>query len=232
MARGVVWGVGKGLNGQDAGRQAAQNALQWVGSSRPALGLVFVAQEFDIGDVLNGMDNVLTNVPLWGFGTVMPWSAEGEQPRSVVIALITGSDFKATVNLYPNFAQDSQDVVRQMMRGMKASNNSPQSNAVLLAVDGVNGDVSQLVDVFSEANMRVAGGLASGSYQTGKTFLIGGNQSASGAVTVLQLGGRLRLAVGLGHGWKAIGRRFQVSRARSLWVNALDGASPVEAYAA
>jgi hypothetical protein len=74
--------------------------------------------------------------------------------------------------------------------------------------------------------------LASGSYQTGKTSVVGGNQSALGAASMLQMGGRLRLAVGSGHGWKAIGQRFEISQARSLWINALDGAPPAEAYAA
>lgn len=233
MSRGVVWGVGKGLNGQEAGRLAAQNALQWVSNSRPALGIVFVSQEFEIGETLSGLGDVLTNVPLWGFSTVMPWSSEGEQPRSVVLALITGSDFKALVNLYPNFAQDGQAVARQILRGMKGGSNAAiHTNGLLLAVEGVNGDITQVTEAINEIDLRMVGGLASGSYQTGKTYLVGGNQSASGAISALQLGGRLRLALGLGHGWKPIGRRFRVSRARSLWVNALDGASPVEAYAA
>ncbi len=229
MARGVVWGIGKGLSGQEAGRQAAQQALELTAAQRPVIGFVFIAQEYDPGEVVNGLEGVLTNIPLWGFSTVAPWSAGGEQARSVVVMLVVGPDAKAMVNLYPTFAQDGRAVLQQVLRGLKPGNTAPP-NAALIALDGISGDSGLLPDAFSEVSLRMAGGLASGQYQTGKTFVIGGNQVASGAASVLQFGGRLRMGIGAGHGWKSIGRRFKLGQTRGIWLNELDGTSPAAAY--
>src|SRR5512146_1629278 len=101
----AVYGVGIGINGREAAMQATQRALDQIGTSKPVLALVFVSQEFNITEVLGGLTSLLGETPLWGFSTLKPITGEGDQPRSVVVALITGTDLKAQVFWYPNFAQ-------------------------------------------------------------------------------------------------------------------------------
>ena len=102
MNRGISWGIGRGLDGREAAREAAQKALDCLGGSRPCLALVFVAQEYKISDALAGLSGLLNNIPIWGMGTTRPITLEGDQSRSVVIALVSGSELKAQVQWFPH----------------------------------------------------------------------------------------------------------------------------------
>jgi hypothetical protein len=228
MTKSAVIGFARHWDGREAARQAVQNALDQLGNSRPALAVLFVAQDFTVADVLQAAGNLLGNVPVWGLHTTCPLSAEGEQPRTVGVALIAGSGYRATINWWANFAQDGHGVATQLARAVRSQTGTPQG--ILLAADGVNGDASLLCESIDQMNLHVAGGLASGDYRSGRTVCIGGNHAGSGALSALFLGGRLRLGLGQAHGWKDTGWLWKVTRVRDLWVQSLDDKSPAAAF--
>jgi len=227
MTKSAVIGFSRHWDGREAARQAVQSALDQLGNSRPALALLFVSQDYTAADVLQAAGNLLGNVPVWGFHTTCPLSAEGEQPRTVGVALIAGSGYKASINWWPNFVQDGHGVATQFARVVRTQTGNTQG--ILLAADGVNGDASLLCESIDQMNLHVAGGLASGDYRSGRTICIGGNHAGSGALSALLLGGRLRLGLGQAHGWKDTGWLWKVTRVRDLWVQGLDDKSPAAA---
>jgi hypothetical protein len=229
MKRNAVYGVGIGINGRDAAMQATQHALDQLGTARPALALVFVAQEFNISEVLTGLTNLLGETPLWGFSTTRPMTGEGDQPRSVVVALLTGSDLKAQVLWYPNYTQDSAGVAKQLVQALKQDVFLPQD--ILLMVDGINGSLIPVCAALGELQVPVAGGMSAGEPSQGKTFGIGKNQAGPGALSAATFSGRCRLGVGLAHGWKDMGVYFHVTRTRDVWLQTLDHAPAAETYA-
>src|SRR5512146_2833704 len=109
MGRSAAWGWGKGFDGREAARQAAQQALSHAGVARPVLGLVFISQEFDVAEVASGLESVLGSLPRWGISTSCALIPSGEQARSVLVALLAGSDLDARVTYWPNFAQNSDE---------------------------------------------------------------------------------------------------------------------------
>jgi hypothetical protein len=109
MSRSVSWGWGKGFDGREAARQAAQQALNHAGAAKLALGLVFVSQEFDAAAVVSGLGSILGDLPLWGISTSRVLIPSGEQARSVVVALLAGNDLNAKASYWPNFAQNSDN---------------------------------------------------------------------------------------------------------------------------
>src|SRR5512142_914423 len=160
MKRNAVYGVGIGINGREAAMQATQRALDQTGPARPVLALVFVSQEFNITEVLAGLTSLLGETPLWGFSTQRPLTGEGDQPRSVVVALLTGSDLKAQVQWYPGFAQDSPGVARQFLQSLKQEIFLPQD--LLIAADGINGSLIPVCNALGDLNVHVCGCMAAG----------------------------------------------------------------------
>ncbi len=229
MKRNAVYGVGIGINGRDAAMQATQQALDQIGTAKPVLALVFVAQEFNISEVLAGLTSLLGETPLWGFSSLNPFTGDGDQPRSVVVALITGSDLKAQVLWFPNYAQESPVVARQFVQSLKQDIFLPQE--ILIVADGINGSLVPLCSALGELDVRVAGCMASGDPSLGKTYSIGKNQAGPGALAAAILGGRFRVGVGLAHGWLDLGVYFHATRTRDVWVQTLDNAPAAETYA-
>jgi hypothetical protein len=228
MSRGIAWGIGRGLDGREAAREAAQQALDLLGGARPSLALAFVAQELKISDAQAGLSSLLNNAPVWGFSTVCPITSEGEQPRTVVVALLSGAELKAQVQWFPNFSQNSPGTAADLAQSLR--NEILQPQGILLAADGINGDISPVCAALSDGNIPIAGCLTTGDYHTGKTNQMGAGQSGSGALSALILGGRLRIGIGIGHGWQDIGIHFKISRARDLMVQLLDKIPAAEAY--
>jgi hypothetical protein len=225
----AAFGVGDGITGRVAAVKATQRALDQLGAARPALALVFAAQEFDIQDVLAGLAAPLGETPLWGFSTTCPLTGSGDQPRAVVVALLTGAENKAQVRWLPNYARESAVAARQFVAALRQDVFLPHE--ILLAADGINGSLAPVLEALGRLGVRVSGCAAAGDPSLGKTFGIGQNQAGPGGLAALSLGGSLRLGAGLGHGWRDLGVYFQVTRARDGWVQMLDGFPAVEAYA-
>ena len=229
MIRGIAWGIGKGLDGKEAGQQAIQQALNNLGSARPVLAILLVSQEFAVTDVLAGVVGFLGNTPLWGFSTSMPMTKDGEQPRSVIVALLSGSELKVRVNWLPGYVQDSAKTFQQLRQLL--SENEPKQNGFLIVADGVNGDASQICAEFQTGGIPLGGGLSAGSVHSGKTYQFGGMQGGTGALSLAILSGRFRMGVGMGTGWQDIGIDFKVDRAKGAWIQSLDGLPAAETMA-
>lgn len=231
----AVFGVGIGINGREAAAQATQRALDQLGPARPVLALVLVAQELQVTDALTGVTTLLGETPLWGFTTTSPFTSEGDQARSVVVALFTGPEFQAEVSWFPAFAQDSPSVARALLQALKQGSSpapgAPAPRHVLLAADGINGSLTPVCSALSELPVPVSGCMAAGEVSRGKTFCIGRNQAGPGALSAAVLGGRFQIGAGLAHGWKDLGVHFRVTRTRDVWLLALDEHPAAEAYA-
>ncbi len=228
MTRLAVFGTAQGFDGREAAMKATQGALDQLGALKPVLAIPFVSEEFDTTEVLNGLVSLLGDTPLWGISTVRPLTGEKDQARTVVVALIAGNDLKAQVHWYPGFAEDSQEAARQVTRVLKQELILPQ--ALLLASDGVAGNLLPVCSGLTDVPVPVTGCLASGSYSSGKTYLYGKNQAGSGALAAALLSGRFRIGTGSGQGWQDTGLHFTVSKARDIWVQALDGRPVTEMY--
>lgn len=228
MTRLAIYGAAQGLDGRDAAMKATQKALDQLGALRPVLGIAIVSEEFDVQEALLGLSSLVGDTPLWGISTVMPIQGGADLPRSVVVVLLAGNDLKAVVHWLPNFAEDSQEAARQVSRLLRQELILPQG--VLLAAEGVGGSLLPACSSIADLPIPVAGCLASGGYTSGKTYLIGKNQSGPMAMTAAVLGGRFRLSSAVGHGWRDTGLHFTVTKAHDVWVDTLDGAPAAEMY--
>jgi hypothetical protein len=217
------------LDGREAALKATQKALDQLGALHPVLAIAFISEEFDVSEAVNGLAGLLGDTPLWGVSTVRPIAGDTELPRSVVVVLLAGNDLKAQAHWWPGFASDSAETARQALRVLRGDLLLPQ--AVLLAADGVNGNLEPVCQAISDLPSNIGGCLASGGYTSGKTYLFGKALSGHGSLSAVALGGRFRVATGVGHGWKDTGLHFTITRTRDIWVQTADDQPAVDLYA-
>ena len=144
------------------------------------------------------------------------------------MALFSGHELKARVHFWPAFAHDSAGTALEVKQLLSTREILPQG--ILFVAEGVNGDTSQVCEALKDNPQSLAGFLAAGEIRAGKIFQVGGAHSGSGALSMVELEGKIRLGIGQWTGWKDIGLDYLVTRARGTWIQTLNGLPAAEIY--
>jgi hypothetical protein len=221
-------GHGKAADGREAGTQAALQALDQAGRSPLVFGILIASHNLPFDQVISGAIALLGDIPLIGFSTSAEIIHSGVHQRSVVVALISGTDVTVRIEFWPGFGEDSRGVSLKMTQALSPH----QSNGTLFVVaDGFHGDPQDLCNSLSAGSFTLAGCLAGGEQRQAHTYQLGGRQSGSGGLAAALLSGKIVSGVGLGHGWEEAGIYFQITRVRGPWIRALNNQTAAEAYA-
>ena len=228
MALLAAVGYAQALDGREAGLQATHQALNSLETSSSAFGIVIVPYRYDPQQVISGVASLLGNTPIVGFSTTAALTRDGQHPQAVVVALFSGGDLQTEAHWFPSYAQSSQEISTRMMQLLDYQQRPPQS--ILIFADGFNGDAEQMCNTIP-SHLPVVGGLASGELHTGTSFQIAGSQSGVSGLSAAFLRGKIKVGIGTGHGWQAVGPRARVTRSRGYWLRTLDGRPASETYA-
>jgi hypothetical protein len=220
-------GVAQALDGREAGLQAAHQALNRLGLGTPSLAILIASHQYQPREVMSGAMSLLGDAPLIGFSTPAGLTNGGQQPHSVVLALL-GGDFQAEAHWFSGYAQSGRETAHSLLQ-LSAGNKANQ--AILCFGDGFNGDAEQFCAALQPDALPIAGGLSSGDLHTGNTYQMAGNQSGTGSLAAAVLRGNIRMGVGYAHGWDPVGSQFRVTRSRGFWLRTLDGRPASETYA-
>lgn len=220
-------GLGRAVDGREAGLQAAHQALDGLGILTPAIGLLFASNHYAPRDVVNGALSLLGDTPLIGFSTPAGITSAGPHPNSVVLALLAGN-FEARSHWFPGYSQSSRETAQRLTQMLAVPD---PGRALLFFADGFSGDAEQFCEEVRTAGVPTVGVLSSGELQTGTTFQLAGNQSGVGSLAAAMLQGDIRIGIGYGHGWDPVGSQFRITRSRGFWLRTLNGRPASEAYA-
>jgi hypothetical protein len=220
-------GLAQDLDGQEAGMQAARQALNELGPLPPRLGILMVSHEYRPHGVARGILSLLGDTPLVGFSSTAGLSGRGRHDRSVILSVL-GGDFEARAEWFSGYAQSGRETGRRLLQLWKEAGSG---GPALIFADGFGGDAQQLCDSIQGEAPLCVGALSAGNLQTGSNYQMAGNQSGSGAMAAAFLGTGIRLGIGQAHGWAPVGSQFRISRSRGFWLRALNGRPASEAYA-
>lgn len=229
MSLTAAIGQAQALDGREAGLQAAHQALNRLGSGVPFMGIVVASHQYDARQVVTGITSLISDLPLVGFSSPSGLTSEGEHPHSVVLALLSGTDFQAEAHWLPGYAQSGRDTAARIMQII--TENQKTAQAVLFFADGFNGDAEQFCAALIDDHVKIAGGLSGGDLHTGNTYQLTNMQCGTGSLAAALLKGNIRLGVGHAHGWSPVGSQFRVTRSRGFWLRTLDGRPASETYA-
>jgi hypothetical protein len=221
----VAWGIAKGFDAKETARMAAQQALIKLGTSHPAIGICFVSHEFDADQAVAGLVGMLGNLPLWGFSTEIPLTIDGEQERSILVAIISGKDLEVETLLISK-GENQENQLVNFSKKLRIKDPS----AFIMVGDGANGFPEWILEEAKQLPTTKIGCLGSGEYYLGSTNQFAGHQNKEGAIAVAALGSNFKVGVGMGHGWRDLGIVFPVGRFQDSAIVELDGVPPAQIY--
>jgi hypothetical protein len=203
-------------------------ALDKASRSPVIFGILIASHNLPFDQVLSGAIALLGDVPLIGFSTSAEIISGGIHQRSVVIALISGTDVTVRSEFWPGFGEDSRGASLKMIQSLLPH----QSHGTLFIVaDGFHGDPKELCNSLEAGPYTLAGCLAGGEQRQARTYQLGGRQCGTGGLAAALISGKITSGVGLGHGWEEAGIYFQITRVRGPWIRALNNQTAAEAYA-
>jgi hypothetical protein len=139
----------------------------------------------------------------------------------MVVALL-GGNLSVDSAWIGHFGQDSIGAALDVKNRLERMPSSAWQS-LLLALDGVNGDVSHVLAACEGFPLQVAGFLAGGNFPHNPPRVMGETHCAAGGLSALWLGSGLRVGIGSAHGWKDSGIHFRITRSRDVWLHELDG---------
>jgi hypothetical protein len=213
-------------DGREAGSQAALQALEQSSRSPVILGIIISSHNLPYQQV-STEQKPFRGYPLIGFTTSAELTSDGLYQRSVVTALITGTDATARSEFWPGYAEYSRGVSQKMAKFFQLH----QTNGTLLLVaDGFHGDPKDICDALPAGPYTLAGCLSGGELRQARTYQSGGRQSGFGGLAAALLSGNIATGVGIGNGWQNVGV-ISKSRVRGQCVRTLNNQPASEAYA-
>lgn len=150
----------------------------------------------------------------------------GEQPRTVVVALISGGDSRAYT--HPATKETRESSWANWFDRTIAGITQPQG--LLLVGDCENANLSSIYNRLSEFQAPVAGCLSPRLVDQKGTSAQGQNQSAACHPSTVIFNGMFRMGVGIGHGWKDVGLNYQIDQVEGLRIKKMAESTPTEIY--
>lgn len=221
------------LDGREACIQAIEEARQKIlhEADNIVMAFIFASREYNLQSVLSGASAQLRTTPLFGFSTEGQISSQGRQQRSVVVALLAGDDLTVQANWWPDFSQNGHAQTQEMLTSFQMKEAVDKAHILLLNVDGIHGDHELLCQTLSEGKFVTFGSLTGGTDRQKPAFQIGGQVGGEHGFSAALLQGNLKASAGVAHGWRPVGKYFEISRTEDLWIRKLEGFSAAEAYA-
>jgi len=213
-------GYSNEINGREAAQQAAQQALKGLRSASPKAALVFFSHLFDPAEIRPVLNALLGDIPLWGGTTSTIYAASAPQKMVVVIL---GGTFALDTTWIGHYSIDPLGSALELSGRLEHARINRHWHSVLLAADGLNGEISTLLPYFEQVPLGVGGFLSGAGFPRGKNFLLGETFCAEGGLSALWLGAGIRAGMAAAQGWKDSGVYFRATASRENRLIQLDG---------
>ncbi len=220
-------GISRANQGREAGLQAAHQALSQLSVARPTFALTIFSHVYEAAEVQKGVMGVLPEIPMIGFSSTGVMTAAGMREHAVVVAVFYAEDLDAASFYIGDYAQGAVSAAERMTKRLQEF----AADQLLLFADAFNGDMERFLEHLNWRG-KLWGGLSAGLVQRGRNYQISNTGAGMGAISALMLhNNKVPVSFGFGHGWRASGTMFRITRSRGFWLRTLDGRPASDAYA-
>ena len=217
---------------RSAGLEAAAGALGERDDAK--LLVVFCSDSYDLGALLDGINERSGGVALIGCSTAGEISASGAGDASVVVSALGGPGFSVATAA----ATDSSRDLRRA--GADASSclvriNGADHRVLLLLTDGLSGDQQEIVRgayAVAGAGVPLVGGCAGDGLKMQQTSQLYGHRVLTVAVVAAALASDAPMGIGVRHGWRRVGEPIVVNKSEGNRVYVLDDRPALDVYLA
>ena len=219
----------------EAGRSAAQDAVNQLGSEAPAMVFVFTSPRYDLPKLLEGIRSVTGKAHLvgaTGSGEIMRETYVGFGVGVAVMVLSAGG-YRFGVASAANIWERLTDVGQQIARQARDQAGPGRHGAVILLADCLAGNLQQLFNgVYRVTGPRVpiVGGAAGDEMKFVATFVFHDDKVVEKGAVAAWISSDEPFEVITRHGWEPIGVPLLVTRAEGVDVMELDGRPAATVY--
>lgn len=226
-------------NSFEAGKEAAEKALEQAGGGKVNLVVVFSTEQFEEGPMLQGIQTITGDASLIGCTAASIIANKNIYPDAVGVAVMCSEDMEVSVGLVENLSRDAQEAGRQLAQQLLK--NAPQSEGphntqvVLMLLDAsmTKGIVSEVIDgaykILGASNKFVGGG-SSDNLHFKKSYQFFNGKAYSDSAVAARIVTKTPQAVSLKHGWIPTGTNLIVTKAEGKVVKEFDGQPALKVY--
>ncbi len=222
------------VDAKDAVLAVVASCKAQLGAVTPKAGLLLCGAEMDHAVVLEELERAWPGVPMVGGSSGGEASNQlGFTEDSVLLLMLAGDEVEVGVG----FGLDADKDVHAAAAAAVASAQKGLRGPPKVCISICEGDTvspSEIVDALQQVlgpDVPVVGGAASCTLtRPGFARQFVGRKVFRGAVTVLLLGGRVRVGHGMACGWKPIGKTRTITKAQGNLLMELDGLPAADVY--
>jgi len=233
MGTKFVTGLAKGNNGYDAGKEAAQKALQKLGDNTVHLSVVFSSSKYNYQDVLKGIREITSNAPLIGCSSAEEFTEEGVAKESVVCALISSDTHKFFTGMGGNLSEDIITCLKEATKNFPLSVEDYPYLSYILCADGLSGKGEEIALAMLSVlgtNMKFAGGSAADNLKMLETMTFTDDKVLSDAVSLACVASKKPLVIAVQHGHLPISPPLTITKSEGNVVYEIDGKPAFEVW--
>lgn len=227
-------GLSQGEDSYAVGVNAAQDAIDKLGTSDPSAVIVFSSVAYDQEKMLAGVRSVTKNATLVGCSTAGEITTEGPAKRhSVAVMALKGEGISFYAGVGENIAASATAAGRAAAQSVRSQVPDGKLDAFVMLPDVLAGNGADTVrGVLEElgAHFPVVGGAAGDDFEFKKTYQYLGDKVYSGSVIGLGLKGKFKMGIGVKHGWIPVGMPKKVTKSTGSVLHELDGKPAIAIY--
>jgi hypothetical protein len=196
--------------------------------------VVFASDVYDHAELLRGIREHASDVPLIGCSTAGEIATSGPRDAGVVVSALGGEGFSVATAAAVSASANLREAGAQAA-GCLETVTERSSTVLLVLSDGLAGDQAEIVrGAYSVAGARVplVGGCAGDDLKMEATYQFHGDVVLTDAVVAAAVSSEGPVGVGVQHGWRTVGEPMPVTRADGNVVAELDGQPALDAYLA
>jgi hypothetical protein len=215
---------------RSAGEAAARHALA---GTDPRLLMVFSTLTRDPEAVLAGVGAASGDLPVLGCSARRMITPTGPTSDGVVVVALGGPGLEVTTGVGIGVTDEPRDAGAEAARQVLADWTSRPNEVLLLVTDGLAGNQEEvLAGAYSVvgASLPLVGGSSTPDWATGRSFQFYGDKVISDGVLAAIVSSDGPLGIGLGHGWRKVGKPMLVTRSVGRDVFTLDDKPALPAY--
>lgn len=211
-------------NPAQAGREAAEELRRELGCA-PDVVLVFASEAYDQAELLDGIRDVLPDVPISGSSGegVIHRGGSFETDFCVGLLGITSDTMRLRPFLIEDYGVDSRQAAQRLADLIELQDDV---FGVLVFPDGLRGNCDRFLAALDERlgpSPLILGGTAGDGMLMERTWQYLDGRAVTGAVSGVVLSGRGSISWAVSHGCTPIGLERTVTDASDGWIREIDG---------
>jgi hypothetical protein len=222
----------------EAGRQAAEQAVEPLDGQAPNLVVLFGTPEFEPGQVMAGVRAVTGQTPLVGgcsTGIIVP---QGAFSQGVAVLALQSEGVQVIADVALETNQNPEGAGRALVQRLLARREKPDRvvrGLLLTVIDARQMSaasvkmIQTMGDELGPLCPLIGGGVQDPDGRVGRPVFLNGELYSDAVVAALLVTAQ-PVGVGVRHGYTPLGRPLVVTRAEGNVVYELDGRSAFEAY--